>query len=203
MVVMFWPKTTSSRSQLKKSAIAAACRGDHLVAAPAGQKRATRYSRWRSAGNLGWHASLARHLGTRGTVEECGELAVHLLLQRRKLRAHPGNIECFHRAAMKPGVLMTACAHERVCTAVQFLTETLRRASMTKSIPHSCRDGAGYQLRAVLHIEVPMSEVFPVTERTRVVREPHRGSMTAKPFTGFWTKRSCATWVSRWMDSLT
>jgi nitroimidazol reductase NimA-like FMN-containing flavoprotein (pyridoxamine 5'-phosphate oxidase superfamily) len=43
-------------------------------------------------------------------------------------------------------------------------------------IPHSCRFGAGYQLCATFSYEVPVQEKGQPTQRTRVVREPHRGT---------------------------
>jgi len=46
---------------------------------------------------------------------------------------------------------------------------------MEFTVPHSCRDGAGYQLRASFHQGCIVPESFTPTERTRVVREPHRG----------------------------
>jgi len=46
---------------------------------------------------------------------------------------------------------------------------------MEFTVPHSCRDGAGYQLRASFHQGCIVPERFTPTERTRVVREPHRG----------------------------
>jgi uncharacterized protein len=46
---------------------------------------------------------------------------------------------------------------------------------MKFTAPHSCRDGAGYQLRASFHQGCNVPESFTPTERTRVVREPHRG----------------------------
>jgi hypothetical protein len=42
--------------------------------------------------------------------------------------------------------------------------------------PHSCRFGAGYQLCATFSTGYFMAESISPTERTRVVREPHRGS---------------------------
>jgi len=47
---------------------------------------------------------------------------------------------------------------------------------MTSVVPHSCRASAGYQLRATFSQEVHRAESFTPTERTRVVREPHRGA---------------------------
>src|SRR5260370_25844478 len=46
---------------------------------------------------------------------------------------------------------------------------------MEFTVPHSGRDGAGYQLRASCHQGCIVPESFTPTERTRVVREPHRG----------------------------
>src|SRR5262249_53732188 len=43
-------------------------------------------------------------------------------------------------------------------------------------IPHSCRFGAGYQLCVTLFMRFPVPETFEPTQRTRVVREPHRGA---------------------------
>lgn len=43
------------------------------------------------------------------------------------------------------------------------------------SVPHSCRCGAGYQLRATIQPGGIVPENFTPTERTRVIREPHRG----------------------------
>jgi uncharacterized protein len=43
-------------------------------------------------------------------------------------------------------------------------------------ILHSCRFGAGYQLRATFSKRFIVSEISQPTQRTRVVREPHRGA---------------------------
>jgi nitroimidazol reductase NimA-like FMN-containing flavoprotein (pyridoxamine 5'-phosphate oxidase superfamily) len=51
-----------------------------------------------------------------------------------------------------------------------------RHASMRAIAPHSCRFGAGYQLCATFSARHFMAELISPTERTRVVREPHRGS---------------------------
>jgi uncharacterized protein len=51
-----------------------------------------------------------------------------------------------------------------------------RHVSMMAIAPHSCRFGAGYQLCATFSTRYFMAELISPTERTRVVREPHRGS---------------------------
>src|SRR5216684_7963116 len=43
------------------------------------------------------------------------------------------------------------------------------------SVPHSCLGGAGYQLCATFLKRCIVPDSFTPTERTRVVREPHRG----------------------------
>src|ERR1700719_3292309 len=44
------------------------------------------------------------------------------------------------------------------------------------SVPHSCLGSAGYQLCATFLKRCIVPESFSPTERTRVVREPHRGA---------------------------
>ena len=92
-VVMLAPKTTSSGAQLKKSAMASMRLLDNQVGALAGEERSAEVGVPLRQVFRDGVDHLLRDLRAAGRVEEHRGLAVDRLAQRRKLLAHPLDIE--------------------------------------------------------------------------------------------------------------
>ena len=119
-VVMLGPKTTSSGSLPKKSAMADRASARNGIGALAGGVCATGVGvRVRQVIADGVNDTL-RNLGTARAIEEDRRLSRNCLRQRRELSAHPGNIErsgSVGRCNRHKGQVFVAPAYRRVSRA--------------------------------------------------------------------------------------